>query len=148
MIACDWVYLYLPLSIIIHLRWDDRESKRKSQKTTNLILLIVFSYVLSLLSHEHGLTDIWHFMPLRHHVFLHLNELPVLYKVKCTIGNNKTRQVPALRFRYRKVSGLQESSLHQCKLSVKKNLFWVSISTELKFITLIMFMMMPRSSPI
>ena len=59
-------------------------------------------------------------MPLRHLVFLHLKELPVLYKVKCTIGNNKTRQVPALRFRFRKVSGLQESSLHQCKLSVQK----------------------------
>ena len=87
-------------------------------------------------------------MPLRHHVFLHLKELPVLYKVKCTIGNNKTRQVPALRFRFRKVSGLQESSLHQCKLSVQENLFSVSISTELKLNKLIMFMMMPKSSPI
>ena len=80
-------------------------------------------------------------MPLRHHVFLHLKELPVLYKVKCMIGNNKTR----LRFAGKSV---ELTSLHQCKLSIQENLFSVSISTELKLTKLIMFMMMPRSSPI
>ena len=92
-------------------------------------------------------------MSLRHHVFLHLTELPVLYKVKCMIGNNKKKASTSSTFSFKKGirfagKSVELTSLHQCKLSGQENLFSVSISTELKLNKFIMFMMKPKSSPI
>ena len=71
-----------------------------------------------------------------------------MYKVKCMIGNNKNGKYQLYVFVLERYPVFRKVHCISVSFQFKKNLFSVSISTELKFTKLIMFMMMPKSSPI